>query len=60
MTETEYINVKHLGHIQSAIECLRHVTSQVSDVIDDDEFKKVMNYFSKWELKLFDKIKTNN
>lgn len=57
MTESEYITVKDLGQLRCAIESLRLIIPEVSDIIDKDEYVMVMSKIREWEEKHFENIK---
>lgn len=56
MTENDYINVKALGHISSALASLRFVTPEIVEPIDTFRFREALNILSNAEQDLFNKI----
>ena len=56
MTEEEYINTKHLGHIISIKEILRHITPDGQGVIPMEEFNEIKEKITEIEIRLFEAI----
>lgn len=53
MTEQEYINVKDLANTQVAIDALKKIIPEVSDVIKASEHQSVVLLLKQWEAKLY-------
>ena len=58
MTEQEYINVKALGSITSAINILKDIVPGNLEVITTEEYIKVMSILCRTQLKLENNIET--
>lgn len=56
MTEAEYIEVKDLGHIINAINCLSNILPVNSKHVTTEEYKTVMEIISTWKDKHFESI----
>lgn len=60
MSEQGYIAAKMLGHITSTKKSLETIIPELSKLIDEDEYNKVMRLLSKWEQTHCDFIELNN
>ncbi len=56
MTEDEYINAKHLGHIMSVKAILTHITPDGDGVVPVKEYNEIVSKISEIETRLFDSI----
>jgi hypothetical protein len=59
MKEAEYIKVKDLGTITGAKNVLRGLVPETSDIIKEEDYNKVMEILTKWEIKHYSSITTN-
>ena len=60
MTEAEYIKARDLGIISSAYTILRKLVPENSEIVDVEEYHKVIRLLSKWESSHYSQISTKD
>lgn len=58
MKESDYIKVKDLAHILSALDSMRHICPENNENISDSEYNLVLELMMKWKNRSFSSIKT--
>ena len=56
ITEQDYIDVKDLGHVTDALNCLLQVIVSVKNPIREVEYKEVRRILAIWQKELHKKI----
>ena len=57
ITEQEYIHIKDLGTIASAIKVLQELIPENSEIIDKKDYDEIIRLLTIWKMEHNDKIK---